>query len=311
MDTKGMYPKATQKALNVHNVMKQTLVLCSLVLSSIFCVSAQSRKYIMLDMLDSACRIERYTLNTEELYGTDHTIEMYNVWHRIGLVLISVLPDFRQDGLWEKLDTSTVSNQILSYRDFDRAIRDKYFVPGSEKKTMGYSLIKQVDNDFYACKNCLLEYFNIRDYPPEFHATYGTINIGQSKLTIREMKEAYKRHYSHDWFPLDLRDKLSMGDQLLLRREYLSKELEINGEKAYQFWTFIDWNVSDGMNVQRGIDRFIYLPGKGIVGGSYDFYFAFRAKLDFTPMENRYTISMDQWMQNILDEKVMLAEELK
>src|SRR5690554_6805982 len=289
----------------IHNAMKRTILFYALILSGICCVSAQNRQYIMLDMLDSAYRIERYTLNTEELYGTDHTIEMYNVWHNIGLVLISVLPDFSQDRLWEKIDTSTVSNQTLSYRDFGRTIRDKYFVLGSEKKTMGYSLVKQEDGDFYACKNCLLEYFNIRDYPPEFHPTYGTINIGQSKLTIREMEEAYKRRYPHSTFPLDVRARPlpHMGDQLLLRREYLSKELEINGEKAYQFWTFIDWNVSDYLNTQRGIDRFIYLPGKGIVGGSYDFYFAFVRTLR--------TISYDEMWENILEEKVMLAEELK
>ncbi|MFC3199489.1 hypothetical protein ACFOET_17840 [Parapedobacter deserti] len=291
--------------------MKQILLLSGLILSSIFCASAQSRVFVVLDMLDSVYRVNRYTLNTEELYGVNHHIEMYNVWLSNELVLFSVLPDFSQSGHWEKVDTSKLEGRILSKKDFNRDMRDRYLIDGSEKKSMGYALIKQVGDDFYASKNCLLEYFNIRSYPPELHTPYGTINTGQSKMTIKEMAALYKRYYSDIPFPLDIKQQPAMSDQLLLKREYLSKELEVNGEKAYQFWTFIDWSVSDGRNVQRGIDRFIYIPGKGIVGGSYDFYFAFRAKLDFTPMENRYTISKEQWMQNILDEKVMLAEELK
>ena len=35
----------------------------------------------------------------------------------------------------------------------------------------------------------------------------------------------------------------------------------------YQFWTFDGWWVIDGYNVNRGIDRLIYIPNLGIVEG--------------------------------------------
>ncbi|MEC3878772.1 hypothetical protein [Parapedobacter sp. 10938] len=291
--------------------MKQILLLSGLMLSNIFYAQAQSRKFVMLDMLDSVYRVAKYTLDTKALYGTDHHIELYNVWLSNELVLFSVLPDFSRSGAWEKVDTAKLEGRILSKTDFRRDMQEKYLVEGSEKKSMHYALIKRMDGDFYVSKNCLLEYFNIRNYPPELHTPYGTINTGQSKLTIKEMAILYQRHFPDSPFPLDILQQPAMGDQLLLRREYLSKQFELNGEKAYQFWTFIDWNMSDGRNTQRGIDRFIYMPSKGIVGGSYDFYFFFKAKLDFTPDKDRYIISMNQWQDNIMEEKVMLAEELK
>lgn len=38
------------------------------------------------------------------------------------------------------------------------------------------------------------------------------------------------------------------------------------------------WWAIDGYNVNRGIDRLIYIPNLGIVGGSYDFYFELKPR---------------------------------
>lgn len=306
MVMREMCQRVIQKGLDVQNnhLNKLLPLMGILILLHIYvAVQGQSNKYVMLDMLDSAYRVNRYTLDTKELYGTEHTIEVYNVWLNNALVLFSVLPDFKDGVHWEKVDTTGISDYVVSNKDFHRSMLDKYLVEGSVKKSMNYRLVKHVGSDLYASKNCLFEYFNIRDYPSALHATYGTINTGQSKLTIREMEVILNERYPNSTFPLDIRSVPSMTDQLLLRREYVSKEFEVNGEKAYQFWTFTDWNVSDGLNTHRGIDRFIYIPGKGIVGGSYDFYFYFFRTLR--------TVSPDEMWQNILYEKVMLAEELK
>ncbi len=57
-----------------------------------------------------------------------------------------------------------------------------------------------------------------------------------------------------------------------------------------------------GDNHHRGIDRFVYIPEKGIVGGSYDFYFRYP--------EGFHIPDTILW-KNILEENVMTAEELK
>lgn len=75
---------------------------------------------------------------------------------------------------------------------------------------------------------------------------------------------------------------------------YLSKEYLIKGNKAYQFWTLDGWWYYDGLNEYRGIDRFVYIPEKGIVGGSYDFYFGY---------EKGYSISNAILWDNIINEK--------
>jgi len=124
-----------------------------------------------------------------------------------------------------------------------------------------------------------------------------------------------------DWpFPLDFRKSKAtlLPNRQDIEREYLSRILEINGEQAYQFWTLTDWSSPSSYSYNRGVDRFVYMPDKGIVGGSYDFYFlvefdrgwdrVFNIKGDLRP---RHRKTKEELWQNVIQEKVMLAEELK
>ncbi|SEL78021.1 hypothetical protein SAMN05421740_1101, partial [Parapedobacter koreensis] len=186
----------------------------------------------------------------------------------------------------------------------------------ADKKTMQYSLVKTEDGKYFKSNHCLAEFFFTDTYPPLFNIPYGTINIGQDTLSIQGMADVYWKGLnlpSHWPFPLDLRIETTlMPNRWLLQREYLSKKFENNGESAYQFWTFTDWSTQDGYNLHRGIDRFVYIPDKGIVGGSYDFYFLFEENWGFIEKgRDRHTKTRDELWQNVLEEKVMLAEELK
>ncbi|MDR2283821.1 MAG: hypothetical protein LBE37_11455 [Sphingobacterium sp.] len=60
----------------------------------------------------------------------------------------------------------------------------------------------------------------------------------------------------------------------------------------------------------RGIDRFVYVPNKGIVGGSYDFYFKDPLPRDYKQVARR-NINMAEFKKNIYDEKIMLAKEVR
>ncbi|MEN5233942.1 hypothetical protein [Sphingobacterium faecium] len=77
---------------------------------------------------------------------------------------------------------------------------------------------------------------------------------------------------------------------------------ERNDELAYQFWTYTNWH-EHRHKFDRGIDRFVYHPSKGIIGGSFDFYFYFHRK--------KLPIGYADFMQNIKEEKIMIADNYK
>ena len=256
----------------------------------------------------------KYTLNTKELYGFDKTVEINNVYiFPNRLLLISILPNLEGKENWKKADRPIPKDEIFTQKQFE----DWYYSKNTKNKELYYNkIIKTINGQQYVSIACLIEKFNIGDYPYPFVSEYGTINIVEPKVSVKEMEKAYYEKYTkfdrREVFPLDVREQdhiIDTGKNFLFRT-YSSKEYLIKKEKAYQFWTFVPWGVIDGYNVQRGIDRFIYIPGKGIVGGSYDFYFALRPKLMFDN-DIPLPVNDDKLWDNIINEKVMLAEELK
>ncbi|MEC3878780.1 hypothetical protein [Parapedobacter sp. 10938] len=279
---------------------------------------AQEKKYIMLDMLDSLYDVNHYSLNTQELYGVDETIELYNI-HYVGLVLFSVLPDFTSDKNWSEVNLAEIENQIFDEKSFRHEMGSR--IPSGDdnsKKTLQYALVKTQGDKYFKSNYCLTEFFFVDTYPSPFNTPYGTINIGQDILSIQQMMNVYWKALNIPErlpFPLDVRKlggTLLLPNRRILQREYMSRELKINDERAYQFWTFTDWNTHDGYNLHRGVDRFIYIPDKGIVAGSYDFYFLFEQNWSFIEKGRvRHNKTKEELWQNVLEEKVMLAEELK
>lgn len=270
---------------------------------------AQRPVYISIDMLESNYKVNAFTLLTAELYGTDDSIQMYNIF--IGeedLLLFSVLPPFDDLGHWEEITIG--STDLTDISTFKETIEQKIKNGARLPKSMSLALVKQIDGRFYASRQCLFEHFRIREYHEALNTPAGTINIARPRISQNEMKAAYAKLFPGATFPSFSNKSALIKDQALIG-EYLAKVVHVDGQKAYLFWVFDDWNVVDGPNVHRGIDRFIYAPGLGIVGGSYDFHFAFSNPWQPIPAYKRYRISMDQWQQHILDEKVMLAEELK
>ena len=78
-----------------------------------------------------------------------------------------------------------------------------------------------------------------------------------------------------------------------------------------------DWSSRNSYCYHRGVDRFNYIPDIGIVAGSYDFYFLAQLNTgwDFLTetrgLRTRHRKTTEELWQNIIEEKVMIAEELK
>ena len=284
----------------------------------------QYYKLVSLDMLDSLYEVKRYTLKTQELYGVDETIEVYNVM-KGGIALFSVLPDFLNESNWTAMELEDIQEAILGEQDFGRMFHFPDFSSTIKTKTMSVRLLKKEEGKYWVSNVCLLELFGPNEYisdvhPSIFNVQQGTINIRQTPISIAQMMEIYKDSplYKKNYpFPLDFRASMfsSIVNYFELEREYLSRILEINGEQAYQFWTLTDWSSPSSYSYNRGVDRFVYMPDKGIVGGSYDFYFLYEQDLGWPStwpdLRPRHRKTKEELWQNVIQEKVMRAEELK
>lgn len=233
-----------------------------------------SQFYLPIDELAKQYNIKKYTLSTEKMYDVDGEIEVYNLFQKnygktehIHLQIFSVFPDIKDGTTWHKVENpDSIRSQTITITDFIRKIYNRK----SDKEYNRFQLLKVENGVHYVSKNCLLEYFVIVDYPPYFHLSgKNLVNKGQNITTYNDIRKYFGKREN---LPMETS---SNGVWLwdYLASVYLSSVEEIKGEKIYRFWTFEDWSDEKGINSHRGIDRFAYIEGKGIVGGSYDFYF--------------------------------------
>ncbi|MCT3760644.1 hypothetical protein HZQ19_02535 [Elizabethkingia anophelis] len=287
-----------------------------------------SQKYILLDSLKTKFPIKEYTLNTKDIYDINEEINVYNVYlSKNTILLLSVLPEatkvFAKEGItnynnlekkivsnkknsnsWTLIDFDKIKTNILSSSKILDIATDWMENNSLSNKTFEYKILKKENGNYYVSKNCFTEFFYIADIRSPLITPLGVINVSEPKVTIKQMEEVFKKQYPKEPFPLDTRERVRSKNLNVIYsvHNYLSKEYLIKGNKAYQFWTLDGWWYHDGLNEYRGIDRFVYIPEKGIVGGSYDFYFRY---------EKGYGISSIILWDNIINEKVMIAEELK
>ncbi|AQX50443.1 hypothetical protein [Elizabethkingia anophelis] len=295
------------KFQNMKRFIKNTSIALLLFVINISFAQNKSQNVIELDSLTNLykgeiLKINKFNLNTRDLYGIDKSIEMYNVFiDSEALLLISVLPDLNSKENWTLVDINSIKDKVLTRSQTKSFINNIKNNNTSDKKTMAFSLLINKDGKYYTSKNTLVEFFYINNLPSPFIPSYGTINISQPLVTMKEMEAAYRNIKPDRGFPPSIKSTDISFPFTIYARNYLSKVYEIKGGKAYQFWTFDNWRAADFMAYYRGIDRFIYIPDKGIVGGSFDFYFSFNSPSNL----------LKQIESNIINEKVMIAEELK
>ncbi|NML58139.1 hypothetical protein [Chryseobacterium cheonjiense] len=296
--------------------MKLSVLIFLLAISSTF----SCQKYILLDSLKKY-DVKEYTLNTKDIYSIDKEIDIYNFFiSREVILLFSVLPPLEKDPIlnskqmmqnnWIAVDIEKVKNQALTGKQIYKLVEEWSVNNTPEKKTFDYKIVKKENGKYYASKYCLTELFNISSIEFPLISSYGVINIMDKEVSIKQMQVSFEKQFPDTKFILDFREQDYIRNLSIYYnyRNYLSKILTIKKKKAYQFWTFDGWWVQDGYNEHRGIDRFLYIPNKGIVGGSYDFYFKFKPKIS----GNEYFIESEKKLwDNIINEKIMLANELK
>lgn len=295
--------------------MKIQILVTLLIPSLFFC-----QEYFWEDDLKSQFKVNQFTLETEDIYTTKKDINIYNVFiSENSILLLSILPDLDEKILpktnergsnWEIINYDNIKDKIFSKSKIINMVSDWKLNNIPENKTLQYKLIKKENGNYYVSKMCLTEFFSIANLKFPIISTYGTINTEEPKVTMRQMETSFKKQVPNQHFLMDIRenDFTRKVDIPYSYRNYLSKEISVKGNKAFQFWTFDGWWAHDGYNEHRGIDRFLYIPEKGIVGGSYDFYFRLKPKVS---SNEYYTAPPSLLWNNIINEKIMIAKEIK
>lgn len=232
--------------------------------------------------------IHDYTLTTDVLYKSDYTIKTFNIIfsetenNNEQIVYFSVLPDLTTGDLWSQIDSIEVFAKQqniddlhylfipdIGYQENMQRLKRKYF-------NEYYVVIKE-DGKYYKANNSLMELYDIKSVDPIFPSPYGQLNLLDNYLTIQKYAALYKKYFPHYNLPFS---NSSTGDNYNFRdgwrrfwREYLSNIVDVYGHKGYKFWTAAASNITHGPDINRGVDRFIYIPKKGIVASSYDFLF--------------------------------------
>lgn len=295
--------------LNVLKIfLKKYFILIALFSSAFF----YGQKYFLLDSLKTNFAVKEYTLKTKELYNINKEIKIYNVFiSENTILLLSVLPNFQGDSSWKEIKKNEIDT-IFSKNYILNMISEIIEENKPNKKTLEFKIIKKENGSYFVSNFCLMEVFTIRNYEFPFVSNYGVINIKEKMVSIKKMQESFKKQFPKEDFIMDVRAdaRIRNLDNQYSFKNYLSKKYKIKNHDAYQFWTFDGWWFIDGYNDYRGIDRFVYIKNFGIVGGSYDFYFELKPRAIYDNVVS-LPVNDDVLWNNIINERVMIAEELK
>lgn len=311
------------------NLMKCILVLLTF-LSSLPAF-AQATKYVLMPDNGSGTkrfRTSAFTLNTYDLYKVPHQIKTFNFIQDNGgdqvsrLIYISALPDLASGAIWEELTDTAAINNLVSIESLFLDL----FVPVTgfsssqlipNKFYNEYRLVTKTDTGYSMAKRCLLETFRITNLSTIFPTVYGSINLSDSLVSIKQYRAEYKEAFNQSEPQLGLQSVRADPNYQLgwrLWKMYLSERIPYGDAFAYKFWTATVDNSTGPRSYDNGVSRFLFVPNIGIVGGSYDFYFDSYTGIAKELNAGKIApnkLSTEEWNNNILDEKIMIAEELE
>ncbi|PVH26285.1 hypothetical protein [Sphingobacterium corticibacter] len=267
-------------------------------------------------------RIFNYSLDMSNLYKKNLKVITYNIvfpknennYERI--LLISVLPDHTSGDQWTKIDTSEMELQDVPIIDLQSLFVSNVGYTNGQMKNIErkyfnkYQVVFQNNGETYISKNCLLELFEVKSVDPIFPSPYGQLNLMESPIKIKDYVNQFSKHYSF-YSPalsgfVDDTKKLNYREWWRIWKDYLSDKVKFSDAVGYKFWTTAFNNSNHNLDFSRGVERFIYIPERGIVAGSYDFF--------FNPLMedgNKNGESGNEIMlRNVLEEKVSVADGL-
>jgi len=215
--------------------------------------------------------------------------EIYNVvWQGEGkqglLATFTVLPDkvsrraefVKKDNFKPRQDSQSLL-EILRKEAVERIENTKKTVNRRSaldlsvySKSLHSVLLVERNGKWYESKSPLLvEFYEVSDYPKAFAGTecISEINLSSPEFSFGEFM-LYKKEI------LNVPDVVKSIDRIesLAGRIFLEESRLDKGEELYSYWSTppLGFDYPDYIS---GIGSFVYSPKKGIIAGSYDFYF--------------------------------------
>ncbi|EFK56283.1 hypothetical protein ACFU8T_05860 [Sphingobacterium spiritivorum] len=301
-------------------VVKNVLISIFISLFSVTALAQQTNFLIDLDSIAEEYSVSRFSLSTRDIYGTNDSVYLFNIMPKYienprenpefakdrikYLFLFAVFPTLNSDEQWTTYEKFPHNINILSFNQLLADGPSNIELKNEPKMPDRYGILIKKGQKYYKSNISYMQTFYLNNYPSAFNVPANVININQQPISIKDMEKIYETNYKGRDLPIIPNVYPEDFDNMGLERFYLSRKFRIKNMDAYQFWTFKPrYGVSHGESWEQGIDRFIYIPDKGIVGGSFDFYFYYhRQKLGMTTLD---------FKNNIKQEKVMLAEQYK
>ncbi|MGJ1267026.1 hypothetical protein ACR78G_07540 [Sphingobacterium spiritivorum] len=301
-------------------VVKNVLISIFISLFSITALAQQTNFLIDLDSVAEEYSVSHFSLSTRDIYGTNDSVYLFNVMPKYienprenpefakdrikYLFMFAIFPTLNSDKQWTTYEKFPHNINILSFKQLLADGPSNIELKNKPKMPDRYGILIKKGQKYYKSNISYMQTFYLNNYPSAFNVPANVININQQIISIKDMEKIYETNYKGRDLPIFPNVSFQGFDNIGLERFYLSRKSRIKNMDAYQFWTFKPrYEVSHGESWEQGIDRFIYIPDKGIVGGSFDFYFYYhRQKLGMTTLD---------FKNNIKQEKLMLAEQYK
>ena len=259
-------------------------------------------KYIMLPEtmpVDSAI-ITKIVLQQALLFAPEKVslnIEIYNVLYKDKLAVFSIMPSYTgAQPTWAKIGLDTIKGKTVELKELKKLIGNELKKhPANPKaannlKHWNYALlIKKPDGWYCSSSDCFTEFFEIINNPGRTKNNAWQINLTAPQLSVAEYESAYRR--KHGYYSTNTKSLMGYNEDVtggdLLYQSYTENS---KGEKKYHFWLLGEW-AHDGLNTQRGTDRFVFVPGKGITSASYDFFMPDMVSHWLSVYQKKYTNS--------------------
>lgn len=292
-------PNAQNDQYTIMKILRISLVI--LVINCTFSYGQQSShifqtsdaakyKYFILNTGDKRPVINKVEVSSTTDIDCNKKIfsaQLYNVMFPGGrLVLFSVLPS-PVDGKvhWLKADISELKSNTISPIELDNLssanlkmfYRSSYTNLSLVKLTNIKIIIKKGNEYYLHDTDCLTELFINNTFRPNsgFSNQNPCTQIDTSiiPLSISQFEKQYQSKNDGEYSYNNPGAENTLGGigfktPLLM----YSHSGMLQKTPVQYFWTLNGWSA-DGLNLERGIDRFVFAPGIGIVGGDYTFYF--------------------------------------
>jgi len=249
---------------------------------SYFIINGGDQKW-EIDKIDISSSAKTFDCDQKKFTG-----ELYNLHLSSGrLILFSILPSPVDGGThWSKVDLKDLKSNVitsfamdsLSSTNLKRFEKSGYSNRNLVKLSNIKIILKKANEYYLPDTDCLTELFDTNvSFPNSGFSNqnpYVKIDTSIVQLNIAQFEKQYqsknKGAYSYN-NPYSEDNKIrppGFRTPLLM----FSHSGAINNMYVQYFWTLDDWSI-DGLNLERGIDRFIFCQGVGIIGGDFTFYF--------------------------------------